>query len=237
MGYLMETLEKPVLVPLGFVGVYLVPAEGGCVLVDAGVPGQEGRIFAAMAENGLPPESIRLILITHAHGDHMGSLKAVAERSRAPVLAHSSEAPILASGRALHPHGITTAGKILSALMGPFAKAASGNACKPDVVVDDELSLADYGVKGRALHTPGHTDGSLSLLLDNGEAFVGDLCAKFPLISGSSYVPFFGDSRETVYASWRRLLNAGATLLYSAHSREPIPAAVLRAELARAGRT
>ena len=229
-------LEGPVLVPLGMVGVYLVPAEGGCVLVDAGVPGQEDRIFAAMAEHGLTPQCLRLIFVTHAHGDHMGSLRAVAEASHAPVLAHRIEAPVLASGQALHPQGLTTAGKVMSSVMGRFVTAASGYPCKPDVEVDDELSLDAFGVKGRAIHTPGHTPGSLSLLLDSGEAFVGDLCAKFPVISGGSYVPFFGDSRETVYASWRRLLDAGATLLYSAHSREPIPADVLRSELARAKR-
>lgn len=234
--HLMTTLDKPVLIPLGMVGAYLVPADGGCALVDAGVPGKEGEIFAAMAKHGLTPASLRLILITHAHGDHMGSLKAVADASHAPVAAHRLEAPALASGATLHPHGLTLAGKIMSAMMGRFVKAASGYPCKPDVEVDDELSLADYGVKGRAIHTPGHTEGSISLLLDTGEAFIGDLAAKFPLLSGNSYVPFFGDSKETVYASWRRLLGEGATIFYSDHSREPIPADVLRNELARAGR-
>ena len=227
----MTTLEKPVLIPLGFVGVYLVPAEGGCGLVDAGVPKQEGRIFAAMAEHGLTPESLRLIFITHDHGDHAGSLKAIAEASHAPVLASRIEAPALARGESLMPHGLTFAGWLFSKVMGTFVKAASGYPCKPDVEVDDEMSL-----EGRAIHTPGHTAGSLSLLLDPGEAFVGDLCAKFPVISGGSYVPFFGESREDVYASWRRLLDAGATTFYADHSREPIPAEVLRSELARAGR-
>ena len=234
----MTTLVKPVLIPLGFVGVYLVPAEGGCALVDTGVPGQEGRIFAAMAEHGLAPESIRLVFVTHAHGDHIGSLQAVVARSHAPVLVSRIEAPALASGRALRPAGITFAGWLMSKAMGAFASAASGSPVKPDVEVDDEIRLDEFGVKGRAIHTPGHTAGSLSLLLDDtGEAFVGDLCAKYPVISGGSYVPFFGDSRETVYASWRRLLDAGATLFYANHSREPIPADVLRDELARAGRT
>jgi glyoxylase-like metal-dependent hydrolase (beta-lactamase superfamily II) len=231
----MTTLGKPVLVSLGIVGVYLVPAEGGCVLVDAGVPGQEDRIFAAMASHGLTPESLRLIFVTHAHGDHVGSLKAIADRSHAPVLVSQIEAPALASGETLHPNGITFAGWLLSKMMGSFVKAASGRPVRPDVEVDDEMRLDAFGVKGRAIHTPGHTSGSLTLLLDTGEAFVGDLCAKFPVLSGGSYVPFFGDSREIVYASWRRLLDAGARTFYSDHSREPIPADVLRDELARAG--
>ncbi|MHB1416368.1 MAG: hypothetical protein ACYC1C_14050 [Chloroflexota bacterium] len=46
-------LKEPVAISLGFVGVYLVPADEGCVLVDTGVPGQEEKIFAGMARHGL----------------------------------------------------------------------------------------------------------------------------------------------------------------------------------------
>ncbi|MHB1416369.1 MAG: MBL fold metallo-hydrolase [Chloroflexota bacterium] len=173
--------------------------------------------------------------MTHAHGDHMGSLKAIAERTHAPVLAQRIEAPALASGNALRPRGLTTLGKVVTVFTGLFARTASGSPCPPDIVVDDERSLAHFGVQGRAIHTPGHSAGSLTLLLDSGEAFVGDLCAKYPLIGGGSYVPFFGDDRETVYRSWERLLAAGATCIYPGHG-SPFPASELREELARAKR-
>lgn len=229
-------LTEPVAIPLGFVGVYLVPAGEGCVLVDAGVPGQAEKIFAGLARHGLRPEDLRLIFITHAHGDHMGSLKALAERSGAPVLASRLEAPALASGNTLRPRGFTTFGKVLSLFMGRFVKAASGFPCAPDVLVDDELSLVEFGLRGRALHTPGHTAGSLSLLLDSGEAFVGDLCAKLPLFGGGSYVPFFADGDlATIHASWQRLLDAGATVIYPDHGQS-FPASALKEEMARTKR-
>ena len=229
-------LSEPALINLGFVGAYLIPtADGGAVLVDAGVPKQEGKILAALASHGLAPESLRLIVISHAHGDHMGSLQAVAKATGARVLAQRIEAPALAAGVTLMPRGLTTFGKLFERFMGGFVRAASNLPCPVDVVVDDERSLADFGVAGRVLHTPGHTSGSLSILLDDGDAFVGDLCAKMPLVSGGSYVPFFGDDRETVYASWRKLLAAGARRFHSGHSAAPIPAAALEAELRRVG--
>lgn len=123
----------------------------------------------------------------------------------------------------------------MARFMGRFVKAAAGLPCPPDILVDDELPLADFGVRGRALHTPGHTSGSLSLLLDDGSAFVGDLCARIPLIGGRSYVPFFGEDQEIVYASWRRLLAAGATRIYPDHG-PAFPASALRDELARTKR-
>ena len=49
-----------------------------------------------------------------------------------------------------------------------------------DLVVEDELSLRDHGIPGTVLHTPGHSPGSLSVVLDTGEAFVGDLAMNGP---------------------------------------------------------
>lgn len=230
-------LHEPVAISLGFVGVYLVPAGDGYVLVDAGMQGSVAKIFADMAKHGLVPEAIRLIFITHAHGDHVGSLQAIARRTHAPVLASRLEAPAIEGGHCLHPHGLTPFGKAFALVMNMarWADTPSDSPCPVDVMVDDERSLADFGVAGRAVHTPGHTAGSLSLLLDSGEAFVGDLCAKVPVVGGS-YVPFFGDGdRGTVYASWQRLLDAGATRIYPDHGA-PFPAAALRQELARSRR-
>lgn len=230
------TLHDPVSISLGYVGVYLVPAGDGCVLVDTGTPGSEQRIFAAMAKHGVAPEAIRLIFLTHAHGDHMGSARAIAERTRAPVLASRREAPAIERGQSLPPVGITPFGRAFAWAMTKWrlGDLPAGCACPVDIMVDDERSLADFGVAGRALHTPGHTAGSLSLLLDSGEAFVGDLAAKIPVVGGT-YVPFFSDSdRATIHASWRRLLAAGATRIYPDHG-PPFPAADLRDELARSG--
>jgi hydroxyacylglutathione hydrolase len=227
-------ISAPFTIDLGFVRAYLVPtADGGCVLVDAGVPKREGKILAAIASLGLPPEALRLIVITHAHGDHMGSVAAVAKATGAPIVAQRLEAPALESGAPRLPSGINGFGRAAARFMGGFNRAASNLPCRVDVAFDDERSLADFGVAGRVLHTPGHTPGSLTLLLDDGDAFSVDLCAKMPIISGGSYVPFFGDDRDTIYTSWRKLLASGAKRFHSGHGAAPIPAAALQAELDR----
>jgi glyoxylase-like metal-dependent hydrolase (beta-lactamase superfamily II) len=45
---------------------------------------------------------------------------------------------------------------------------------EPDIVFEEELRLDEYGVAGRMISTPGHTPGSASVLLDSGDAIVGD---------------------------------------------------------------
>jgi glyoxylase-like metal-dependent hydrolase (beta-lactamase superfamily II) len=97
-----------------------------------------------------------------------------------------------------------------------------------DVVLGDKgLSLAEYGIPGRIFHTPGHSLGSLSVLLDTGDAFVGDLAMnEFPL-RRSPGLPIFAEDLQKVRESWRLLLNEGAKTVYASHGK-PFSAEVIR---------
>ncbi len=78
----------PIRLPLS--NAYLVRDEG-CILVDAGYRGDERRIEAALAAEGLAPRDIGLILLTHGHGDHIGAAAALARRSGAPLALHAAD--------------------------------------------------------------------------------------------------------------------------------------------------
>ncbi len=227
------TLSRPTTVRLGTSQVYVIPAGDGYVVVDAGIPYQERRFAAFLAHHGIPPAAVRLIFVTHVHLDHVGSLHGIARACRAPVLVHRAEAPLLAGGKVVVPPGLTLWGKAASTLLKGFAFLGRFSPHEAEIVVGDEgASLADFALDARVLHTPGHTPGSLSLLLAGGEAFVGDLCSNEMPLGRRPIFPPFGYSRELVFASWRRLLDAGAGLIYPGHG-PPFPAAVLRTWLAR----
>ena len=71
----------------------------------------------------------------------------------------------------------------------------------------------------------------MSVLLDTGEAFVGDLAMnKFPL-RFSPGLPIFAEDQAAVVESWRSLLDQGATTVYPAHGK-PFPAEVIRKAIA-----
>ncbi|MEE8600405.1 MBL fold metallo-hydrolase [Euzebya tangerina] len=69
------------IVELGFVAAYIVSRAGEAALIDTGVEGSAGAIEEVLAGLGLEWASISDVVVTHSHGDHAGSLAAVAERA------------------------------------------------------------------------------------------------------------------------------------------------------------
>ncbi len=168
--------ETVVQIPLNvWTNVFLLRGAEGAVLVDAGIPGQEDFILDRLAEHGVTPQDVRLILITHGHGDHIGSAAALRERTGAPIAVHALDVDMLRhADRPLEPPPDTN--KLLLTLMHlPIFQFPGLESFEADVVFEDELDLQEYGVAGRVIHTPGHSPGSVSVLLDSGAAIVGDM--------------------------------------------------------------
>ncbi|MFX1417036.1 MAG: MBL fold metallo-hydrolase [Promethearchaeota archaeon] len=212
---------------LGFDTCYVLRG-GGVITVDAGAP-KKGRSFLRGLERAsIRPEEVLLIVLTHGHWDHVGSARDLQIITGGKLAMHECEAPWLEQGLTPLPPAVTRWGRAFSRLLKVFMPLITFPPTKVDVVLTHEgLSLSDYGIPGRVLHTPGHSSGSVSVLLDSGEAFVGDLAMnKFPLRL-SPGLPIFAEDQEAVVKSWKTLLEKGATKVYPAHGK-PFPADVIR---------
>jgi glyoxylase-like metal-dependent hydrolase (beta-lactamase superfamily II) len=82
---------------------------------------------------------------------------------------------------------------------------------------DDGMDLAPYGIAGRVVHTPGHTYGSVSVLLDTGEAFVGDLVMNRLPLRRTPGMAIFGEDEDLMKSSLLKLAGLGARVIYPAH--------------------
>jgi len=173
---------------------WVVSAGQSRLLVDLGYPGTMGTIRARLKQMNIPLKEIRYALATHYHIDHAGLAQELKlEGVGLLVLESQIEAiPMMKQFTKPHDHYV-------------------------DILLDGNVTisfpesralLAQLGIPGEILPTPGHSDDSVSLLLDDGSVFTGDLT---PLEHA------WGEAGEVVKASWGLLKERGAKRGYPGH--------------------
>jgi glyoxylase-like metal-dependent hydrolase (beta-lactamase superfamily II) len=215
---------------LGVCNCYLIK-EDGTIMVDAGPPNQVSKLRMELQTLSINPEDISLLLLTHGHHDHIGSVSAVKALTNCKVAINHREKEWVEQALRPIPPGIGIWGAVMVLMvraMTPFVKFPAASV---DIALEDkEFPLHPFGINGKVLYTPGHTSGSMSLLLDTGEAFAGDLAMNSLPMRIRPGMPIFGDDRNTIKASWRLLLDNGAKWIYPAHGN-PFSADVLQEAL------
>jgi hydroxyacylglutathione hydrolase len=221
-------MNMPQIVPirLGFTKAFLVKDEGA-VLIDTGRPGDENRIVAALGKEGIGPGDLKLILQTHGHYDHCGSTRMLKQMISAPVAIHRDDVHLITKGTCDPLKPIRLGARLVRLISyQPFAPVV------PDVIIDKEMDLRAYGVRGRILFTPGHTAGSISVLLDGGEAIAGDLMfggyLDGSLFSRRPGYHYFADDLAALGQSIKKLMDQGANNVHVAHGGPLTRRAILK---------
>lgn len=213
-------------VRVGVTNCHFVGEHGAWILVDVGGPRKEAWLLKEMERLGISRRELRLLILTHGHFDHTGSASAIRDATGARILVHRQDEAMLEEGRFAAPRGFTRWGRVLEAWAPLLERMATLPSTRADIVMEGEqLSLEPYGITAALLHTPGHTPGSLSLLLPGGEALVGDLA-----FNGSLFCRrprhVLGLDLEQERRSWKRLLELGMKRAHPGHGR-PFPAVSL----------
>jgi glyoxylase-like metal-dependent hydrolase (beta-lactamase superfamily II) len=202
-------------IPLGITKAFLVK-DREAILVDTGCPNDENRILAALDMEGVKPADIRLILHTHGHYDHCGSTAKLKEVIPAPAAIHRDDVHLIEKGTSDPLIPIAFGARLVRLI-----SYRSFLPVKPDLVIEEEMPLDAFGVSGRILFTPGHTAGSISLLLGGGQAIAGDLMVggylAGHLFPGRPGYHYFADDLTTLHRSIQKLLASGANTVFVAH--------------------
>ncbi len=173
---------------------WVISAGRARLLVDLGWPGTLPTLQSNLKRFDIPIGEICCGLATHYHIDHAGlaqELKQLGMRLLVPDL----QVPWIPRIRDhVKPADQFTAISLDDNDVFPLSESRS--------------RLAAFGIAGEILHTPGHSDDSVSLLLDTGDAFTGDLTHPMVITEAEAAV---------TNASWQLLRERGATTVYAGH--------------------
>ncbi|MEU5366224.1 MBL fold metallo-hydrolase [Streptomyces sp. NPDC005925] len=205
-------------------------------LIDAGPPGAGPRIAGAVAGLGRDPRSVRRVVLTHFHEDHVGGAAEFAALTGAEVLAHGVDAPFV-RGEAPGPSPVFEDWE-LPIHAEAVTHLPQGGFARPTRVTElTDGDVLEFGGGAHVVHVPGHTEGSVALHLPrHGVLFTGDTVAASP-VDGAVMPGVFNLDRGRVLAACRRLAALDADVACFGHG-DPVVggAATAIARAADAGR-
>ena len=191
-------------------------ASKPAVLIDSGSEPDLVDLDATFAEYGVRRADLGLVVITHAHADHASLADILQRTTHAQIMLGSGDVVQAHNGRndELKPYNFTAAFLKLCLPM-------DFPGFSPDVVVSDVVDLKPWGLDGQAIQMPGHTAGSVVVVLPNHAAFVGDEIlggtlggAFFPRDPGEHYFQADPDkNRENI----KKLVDMGIETFYLGH--------------------
>ncbi len=205
----------------GMSNAFFIKGSKGIVAVDTGDLFGEDTALKFFEKAGIKPAEVSLIIITHGHPDHVRNIVALKKLTGAPVLMHETEAEGLIKGEGPHIGPRTDFGRQLIEMFSKMDMPQEAPVkCDVDIIMHgEEMDLKEYGLDGILLHTPGHSHGSICVVLNDGNALVGDVFSA----NGTEKVgmmPFFGAPDLPFTAcqdSVQKLLDKGVQTFYSGH--------------------
>ena len=167
----MQILPNLHLIPGIVANPFLLVDPDGLTLIDAGLPGSQGKILQYLKSQGFAPSALKRILITHSDGDHVGGLAALQHATQATVFASAVEAEAIRAGRMTRPLKVTGLRRVLFSAAQVFFRPAPA---RVDELLVDGQELPVLGGL-RVVETPGHTPAHLSFFAPGaGVLFCGD---------------------------------------------------------------
>jgi glyoxylase-like metal-dependent hydrolase (beta-lactamase superfamily II) len=95
------------------------------------------------------------------------------------------------------------------------------------ITSDDSNVLKEIGLSGTILHTPGHTEDSISVYIEGLGIFSGDTMVNMYGITGNKNLPILFDDLDQIYKSWEKIIAIGAKTVFPAHGK-PCSMSVLK---------
>ena len=180
---------------------YLIEGDHGKLLFDTGWAGTFPMLCRALGEQKTSVQEISGVMISHFHPDHMGIAQEIADQG-AVLLIPDLQKPFLHAADAIFEKEKGTRFVPIKEEQARFFS-----------IKESRAVLKELGLNGQVFHTPGHSDDSISLWLDEGALFVGDLNPLYELELHKG---------TQIGESWEKLLKLQPKTIYYGHAKTAV---------------
>ena len=194
---------------------YLVETSKKRVLIDTSMRFERNIVKKCIQSTGT--KGIDAIFLTHSHTDHVANALYFSNAFNCEVYISNEGISNLKNGHCKMPKGINAFSKGIywAEKKLPFYDFTQFDACPKVRILDDEVVKYYLGESAELLKTPGHSDDSISILLNREIAIVGDLMVN---AFGNLYPPF-ADDESALNASWKAFLDTKCNAFLPAHGK------------------
>ena len=182
----------------GNTNTYLIKGKDGYILFDTAWAGTFNEFCKAVKKENVSITAIKYIIISHYHPDHMGIAQDIADTGAVIVTFDCQK------------DYIHFADKIFEKDKKVRYTPIDDNKIMCIGVSESRELLAKVGIDGEIVATPGHSEDSISLVLDSGQMFVGDLNPLYELELHKGTV---------IHDSWDKLLKMKPEAIYYGHAK------------------
>lgn len=183
----------------GNTNTFFIRGDQGGLLIDTDYAGTLPAFYKAMKNAGIRMADIKYVLATHYHPDHMGLVGQLIEQGIKLLLVDIQK-------EAVHFSDIIFERDKLQYIKINETEATIIT-CKESRIV-----LSSIGISGEIIYTPSHSEDSISLILDDGDCFVGDL-------DPSEYLEAYGKN-EALKSDWDLIMSYNPKTIFFAHRPE-----------------
>lgn len=195
-------------VKCGMVNCWLVKGDKGSVLIDSGVVR-----YRDMVTNIAAQENVKLVFHTHGHVDHIGNSAHLMEKLNIPPSMHKDDVELIQKTNARELYANTFLGKII--LNGTKSNKYHAPAFEPARFFEGEELLEEFGMDAQVVALPGHSKGSLGILVDGEHFIVGD--AMFHILKPTP-ARIYEDGDEML-DSIVKIRQSGCKTIYPGHGK------------------
>ncbi|NLY19899.1 MAG: MBL fold metallo-hydrolase [Tissierellia bacterium] len=177
---------------------YIVRGKRGLILVDTDWAGTLKQFFKGINKLGVEVSDIKYLIITHFHPDHMGIAQDLIDLGIELLVIDKQLGFIHSSD------------KYLSKDSKDNFKPINENVVKVISCEESRELLRTIGIDGEIIYTPGHSGDSISVVIYEEAAIVGDL---YPIYTAIGY-------DDLVIESWNKIISYSVNIAYYSHAKE-----------------